>query len=193
MGVWGLSVPQDGFLPSTDPSPTRSRCRWSTWGLLSGVDHPVPIVLRHLYPLTPHPRPSPSRALSGDAAGSASGRERAVGRTLGFQSYQRAGPPPGLLGRGDRAQALGRFSSPDASPGSESPAPSRRTLGHPQIQLGLPRHALGAGLFQRSGSLYRLPFRVLESECAPCRHEPTADNLAHAVWAWGILAGYLSG
>ena len=46
--------------------------------------------------------------------------------------------PPGQLGQAVGAGALGAFSSPDAYPRSESLARSQKTLGLPQIQLGLP-------------------------------------------------------
>lgn len=79
--------------------------------------------------------------------------------------------PPRLLGQRDGARALGRLSSPDASPGSESPARFPRPRAPSDSAWSPSAH---------SGSFNSLPFRVLESECAPCRQEPSAGNLAHS-------------
>lgn len=91
----------------------------------------------------------------------------------------------------------GRFGSPDACPGSESLGRCQKTLGLPQVQLGLP------------GTLWELTYhsRILGASAAfffttPHRSAPPAATNPPltavltpclALWAWGILAGYLSG
>lgn len=147
-------------------------------------------------------RPIPGRQLQGpsllgDAAGSASGRARGVGRAPDFQPDQRDGPAPRELGQGDGAQALGRFGSPDACPRSESLAGSQKTLGLPQIQLGLPGTIWERTYHSRTlGASAASCFTSPHPSAPPAAVNPPLTTLLtprQALWAWGVLAGYLSG
>lgn len=132
------------------------------------VDYPIPTVLLHLHPI-------PRRLLRVRAC-----QENAWSwEGSGFQSDKRDGPARrNFQGRGMEPR-LWRFSCLASSPRFEALARPQKTLGLPQIQLGLPGMILVPACHPRVvGSPSSILLLVPQSESAPCRPEPAAGSLA---------------